>query len=493
LTDKQIIQQRLKDFEALKKENTRLALRVAELEKKLSKYENPKNSKNSSIPPSQDPNRVTQSLRKKSNKKVAAPACLPVGTAGGQGGQKGHKGSKLNRVPDPDEIILHDVTQCEWCNALLPEDGEVKSRQIFDIPKIKIKATEHRIIIKKCTSCGTKNKSDFPEELVQEAQYGNHIKSLGVYLQNYQMIPYARCVELLYDLTGHRLSAGSLANFQSKMFNQLDTFENEIKTLLLQSTILHGDESGMKVNAAPAGGQGDGNWMHVASNKFFSHFGFHKTRGHKAIDSFNIIPLYNGTLIHDRFSAYFKYQCKHSLCNAHLLRELLYLWEVKELKWAKDISNILVNLHHNQKHGKEFTERNYQNILKRWEELIAPTISGYNEVYKKTKEERLAFALEKHKHLFLKFIKEKAVPTGRQDVPFDNNQAERDLRIACPVFTTGIKVKQKISGCFREYSYGEYFARIRSYISTLKKNEKNILQNIQLAMNNDDFFPNLAE
>ena len=134
----------------------------------------------------------------------------------------------------------------------MPEDGEVKSRQIFDIPKIKIKATEHRIIIKKCTSCGTKNKSDFPEELVQEAQYGNQIKSLGVYLQNYQMTPYARCVDLLYDLTGHRLSAGSLANFQSKMFNQLGNFENEIKTLLLQSTVLYVDETGMKLNAAPA-------------------------------------------------------------------------------------------------------------------------------------------------------------------------------------------------------------------------------------------------
>lgn len=457
MIDKQILQKLLQDFDALKKEHIRVLKYVAELEDKLSKYENPKNSKNSSIPPSQDPNRETRSLRKKSNKKV--------------GGQKGHKGSKLNKVPNPDKIIIHDISQCECCNSLLPDGGEVKSRQIFDIPKIKIKVTEHRILIKKCTNCGAKNKSNFPDDLVQEAQYGNQIKSLGVYLQNYQMIPYARCVELLYDLTGHRLSGGSLANFQSKMFNQLDTFESEIKTLLLQSPILHGDESGMKVN-------GNGNWMHVASNKFYSHFGFHKKRGQEAIDSFNIIPLYNGTLVHDRFSSYFKYQCEHSLCNAHILRELLYLWEIKKINWAKDTSNILVNLHHNQKLGKEFTEKNYQNILKRWEDLVAPAISGYNDLYKKTKEERLAFALEKYKHLFLKFIKEK-------EVPFDNNQAERDLRM--------IKVKQKISGCFREYSYGEYFARIRSYISTLKKNDKNILQNIQLAMNNDEFFPELAE
>ena len=457
MIDKQILQKLLHDFEALKKENIRLSKRVAELEEKLSKYEHPKNSNNSSIPPSQDPNRETKSLRKKSNKKV--------------GGQKGHKGNKLNKISNPDHIILHDVTQCKCCNTVLPKDGEVKSRQIFDIPKIEIKITEHRILIKKCTNCGVENKSNFPEELVQEAQYGNQIKSLGVYLQNYQMIPYARCVELLFDLTGHKISAGSLANFQSKIFNQLGSFESEIKLRLLQSSVLHADETGVKLN-------GDNNWMHVASNNFLSHFGFHRKRGQEAINSFNIIPLYNGTLVHDRFSPYFKYSCKHSLCNAHILRELLYLQENTDLKWVKNISNLLINLNHEKKYGREFTEKNYQNILKRWEELITPTISGYNSIFKKTKEEKLAFALEKHKHLFLKFVREK-------EVPFDNNQAERDLRM--------IKVKQKISGCFRVHSYGEYFARVRSFISTLKKNDKNILQNIQLAINNDGFFPDLAE
>jgi len=126
------------------------------------------------------------------------------------------------------------------------------------------------------------------------------------------MIPYARCVELLFDLIGHRLSVGSLANFQSKMYDRLGNFENGIKTLLLRSTVLHVDETGMKVN-------GSESWMHMASNKLLSHFGFHKKRGHEAIDSFNIVPLYNGTLIHDRFRSYFKYQCGHSLCHAHIL------------------------------------------------------------------------------------------------------------------------------------------------------------------------------
>lgn len=183
MTDKEIISNLLEEFRVFKKETNKIIFdlrkEVKELKEKLSKYENPKNSNNSSIPPSQDPNRQTRSLRKKSRKKV--------------GGQKGHKGSKLKKVSNPDKIILHDITQCNSCQAKLPTEGEIKSRQIFDIPKIKIHVIEHQIISKKCLSCGTKNKSTFPKGLIQEAQYGNNIKAFGVYLQNYQMLPYGRC------------------------------------------------------------------------------------------------------------------------------------------------------------------------------------------------------------------------------------------------------------------------------------------------------------
>ena len=457
MSDKELIQQLLQGFSVLQEEVVFLKKEIFLLKEKLSKYENPKNSNNSSTPPSQDPNRQTKSLRKQSDKKV--------------GGQKGHKGSKLNKVSTPDKIVFHDISVCECCQSVLPQSGEVKSRQIFDIPEIKIEVTEHRIIHKKCTNCGAQNKSVFPKELVQEAQYGNNIKAFGVYLQNYQMIPYGRCVELIYDLTGHKLSAGSLANFQAEMHIHLSDFEKDVKQHLLQSSVLYVDETGIRLN-------GKLNWMHVASTDLISFFGYHPKRGKEAINDFNIIPLYNGNLVHDRFSPYFSYDCEHSLCNAHILRELLYLWESKQLKWAKDLSNLLVNVHHKEKQGIEFTQAQYQTILRRLEVLIAPTIQNYNKVYSKTKEEKLAFALEKHKYLFLKFIKEK-------EVPFDNNQAERDLRM--------IKVKQKVSGCFREESYAQYFARIRSYISTLKKNQQEILIYILNAFQDNCFSPNLAE
>ena len=180
--------------------------------------------------------------------------------------------------------------------------------------------------------------------------------------------------------------------------------------------------------------------MDVLINELSSFIGNHTKRGKEAINHFGLIPLYQGTLVHDRFSTYFKYQCKHSLCNAHILRELLYLWESKELKWARNLSNLLGGAHHKIKEGKVYYSKDYKRILKGYENIIAPIIKKYNKVFTKTKEEKLAFALEKHKHLFLKFIKEK-------EVPFDNNQAERDLRM--------IKVKQKVSGCFREPIYDD--------------------------------------
>ncbi len=461
LSDKEQLIRLLQEFRDFKKETAKIisGLRKEnqELKDKLAKYENPKNSNNSSIPPSQDPNRVTMTLRKKSGKKV--------------GGQKGHKGYKLLKVSDSDKIILHNITKCEYCQSALSEQGELKSRQVVDIPMLKMEVTEHQIMIKTCTNCGKQNKSSFPKDLIQEAQYGNNIKALTLYLQQYHMLPYARCSELIKDLTGHKISVGSLANFQVSGYKNLKSFEDEIKKALLQMPVLHADETGIRQS-------GKQHWMHVLSNSSMSYFGYHAKRGKEAINDFGLIPLYKGTLVHDRFSTYFSYLCKHSLCNAHILRELLYLWESKELKWARNLSNLLSGVHHNIKQGKIYSPEEYERILSCFEKIIAPTIKNYNPVYTKKKEEKLAFALEKHKLLFLKFIREK-------EVPFDNNQAERDLRM--------IKVKQKVSGCFREPNYAQYFARIRSYISTLKKNQENILLNMQLAFDQNPFLPILGE
>lgn len=458
MSDKQLIKQLLQDFETLKKENAELRSRVAELELRLAKYENPTNSGNSSVPPSQDPFRKTKSLREKSNKP--------------QGGQKGHGGSKLKMVATADAVVVHDVEYCSCCGNSLEEAPEhFDTRQVFDIPEIKIYVTEHRRLHRRCVSCGKSNKGQFPEQLVQEAQYGTHLKSLCVYLQNYQMLPFARCSELISDLTGHRISTGSLSNFQKQCFGDLRDYEQHIRQQLLQSPILHADETGVRLN-------GKNSWIHVVSNKTISLFSHHLNRGKQAMDAVGLLELYKGTLVHDRFSSYFSHECDHSLCNAHILRDLVYVEEAFDAPWAKQIRKLLCKAKQDKEEKPNLKAAYYSRIFKRYTGLIRPIIKEYNGALKKTDEQRLAFALEKHKYLFLKFIKQ-------IDVPFDNNQAERDLRM--------IKVKQKVSGCFRSQNHAQYFARIRGYISTLKKNNKNVLDNIQNVFLQKPFLPIMAE
>ena len=458
MTDKQLIKKLLKDFEILKKENEQLRLRVTELESKLSRYENPKNSGNSSISPSQDPFRKTKSLRRKSNKL--------------QGGQKGHKGSKLKMVETPDHIVVHQLHHCRCCGSNLSDSLEhYDARQVFDIPPVTMQVTEHRSIKKTCLHCGKDNAGVFPKGLIQEAQYGNTIKSLCVYLQNYHMLPFARCREFIADLTGHEISAGSLSNFQKQCFNHLEDYQKYIRSQLLQSTVLHADETGVRLS-------GKNSWMHVISNKTISFFAHHLNRGKQAMGEIGILENYNGTLVHDRFSSYFSYACDHSLCNAHILRDLVYVEETFNARWAKQIRELLIKAKKDKEQNPNLKASYYSKIFKYYVSIVRPIIKGYDKTFKKTDEQRLAFALEKHKYLFLKFIKQPIIP-------FDNNQAERDLRM--------IKVKQKVSGCFRSQTHAKYFASIRGYITTLKKNKQKVLLNIQHAFNNKPFLPVMGE
>jgi transposase len=447
LTDKQLI-------EKLIAQVTVLTERVLELEAKLSKYENPKNSGNSSLPPSQDPFRKTKSLREKSNKP--------------QGGQKGHKGSKLEMVSSPDIRVIHNIYQCSCCGNTLPKTSDCyDSRQVFDLPSIEIQVTEHRAIKKTCTVCGKRNTAPFPKGLNQEAQYGNNLKSLCVYLQNYQMLPYARCKELIADLTGHNISTGSLSNFQQQCYNHLKDYQEQITKQLLQSPLLHADETGIRLN-------GKNSWMHVISNKTISYFAHHLNRGRQAMDDIGILEHYKGTLIHDRFSSYFGYGCDHSLCNAHILRDLIYVEETFNAPWAKQIKELLIEAKVAREQKPNLKTSYYSRIFKNYTSIIRPIIKAYDKKFNKTDEQRLAFALEKHKYLFLKFIK-------HPEIPFDNNQAERDLRM--------IKVKQKVSGCFKAQTHARYFASIRGYISTVKKNKQSVLDNIQNAFLEKPFLP----
>jgi len=187
-------------------------------------------------------------------------------------------------VANPDIVVIHDIAQCDCCGNELPkEDSNYDARQVFDLPPIKIEVTEHRRLKKTCLHCGRKNKATFPKGMDQEAQYGNGIKSLCVYLQNYQMLPYARCSEFIHGLAGHQMATGSLSNFQQQCFAYLKPYQEQVKKLLLQSAILHAGETGIRLN-------GNNSWVHVISNKAISFFAHHLKRGKPDLLRQNLCP-----------------------------------------------------------------------------------------------------------------------------------------------------------------------------------------------------------
>ena len=185
--------------------------------------------------------------------------------------------------------------------------------------------------------------------------------------QNYQMLPYGRCAEFIEDLTGHSISSGSLSNFQRENFQSLEAYHKQVKQLLLQSPYLHADETGLRFNRKNS-------WMHVISNKNISFFAHHLKRGKQAMNDIGLLNSYKGTLIHDRFSSYFSYQCQHSLCNAHILRDLTYVEERFNAQWAKQIKALLIRAKRHKDKDPNIKSSYYTRVYNKYVNLICPVI-----------------------------------------------------------------------------------------------------------------------
>lgn len=401
-----------------------------------------KNSRNSSKPPSSDPNRE----RKKKNSGKNKP-----------GGQKGHVGTTLNKVITPDETLEHKVSKCEKCNNNISKQKVTtyETRQVFNV-EIKVVVTEHKAEVKKCI-CGFVNTGIFPEKVTKSVQYGSTVKALSSYMSLYQLIPYKRVEDFFRDQVGLPISAGSIFNFNLEAYKKLETFEIETKEKLLKSFLNHCDETGININ----GGRG---WLHCLSNDKLTLFYPHVRRGAEAIDEMGVLPNYRGIICHDHWKPYFNYASGHSLCNAHHIRELEFSHEQEKQKWAKLMLNLLLEINKaTEPLGKLLEsdqkkyQRRYRTILTKGkvECPIPPREKGKRGRIKKSKARNLLERLENHEESVLLFMKNDAVP-------FTNNQAENDIRMT--------KVHQKISGCFRSMEGAKIFCRVRSYISTARKN-----------------------
>lgn len=441
--------------------------RLQELEAKLGM-----NSSNSSKPPSTD-NKLTKTKTKAgSNSKRK------------RGAQSGHKGSnlKISETPDITDILL--PSNCSCCNTSLQkiESSKVEKRQVYDLPDIKMQITEYQSHSKECPKCNVLNKPLFPKGVEAATQYGNNLKSFISYCSTYQMLPYERISELIEDMTSHKMGTGTIYNFLNTHHERLEVFENNVKSVLLQEELLHSDETGININAKLG-------WIHVASSSIATYYMLHAKRGQEALKAMDILPHYNGVLVHDHWKAYNGYACKHSFCNAHILRELSGITELSRVRWSKDMHTLLTNMNiavHKAKNSEKIalSRDKLQKFTKHYEKIIESTLSYYpqqetssQKVRGKPKQEKgknLLDRLSKYQQEHLRFLYDFRVP-------FTNNLAERDLRM--------IKVKEKISGTFVSFKGGEIFCRIRSYISTLKKNNIAVLQGLRDALNGRAYIP----
>ena len=453
-----------------KKENTKLKRKIQVLEGRLLT-----NSRNSNKPPSSDGlnKPKPKSLRKKTARKT--------------GGQKGHKGHGLKMVDNPDHKQFYPVDQCENCGCDIKDEESqgVEKRQVFDIPPVRMEVTEHQAEIKKCPLCNHHNRAKFPEGVRAPVQYGSRLKSIVTYLRIYQLLPYKRTAELLYDLFKVHLSQGTIAIVTKACSDILQKPLKQIKDCLINSDVNHFDETGCRV-------KGTLHWMHVVSNPRFTYIGVHQKRGKEAIEDIGILPRFKGRAIHDSFKSYFQYDGLHGLCNAHHLRELTYLYEQDGQEWAKQMKDCLLDIKKAVEQASQISNRLPQYETREFEILYQLIIeagcyenpppernsNGKNSrgQPKKTKARNLLERLLLRKEETLAFMHD-------FKVPFDNNQAERDFRM--------VKVQQKISGTFRSNKGSEDFCRIRSYISTARKNSVNSIEALTGAIVDKPFMATL--
>jgi len=406
------------------------------LKKRLANYETPKNSRNSSKPPSSDFPKPpkTQSLREKTGKKA--------------GGQIGHKGTTLKMVTNPTIVKEHHSNYCTCCgNDLSNINGElIGKRQVIDIPPIQPIVTEHQVYRKQCT-CGRVNQGDYPAGINKSISYGNGIQALVSYMSARQFMPYERLKEFVNTLFGLSISSGGINHLIRKFTTKAQPFYEQIRKKVLSSTTIGADETGANVN-------GKLHWAWVFQNPQLTFLSINKKRGYAAIDEIMPEGFEKNILVTDCWKSYFMTDANnHQLCTAHLLRELeFFIQKYPNDKWASNMKTIIreaLVLYKEQ----EIDEDKVSQIFIKFHKLLDAKINeDLEEVV--TFQKRL---IKYHSYLF-NFL-------THPDIPPDNNASERAVR--------NFKVKQKVSGFFKSIEGANLYAILRSVIDTAVKNEQN--------------------
>ncbi|MCP3849376.1 MAG: IS66 family transposase [Gammaproteobacteria bacterium] len=435
-----------------------LSKRVAELEglayenetlkKRLAKYETPKkNSRNSSVPPSQDQNRLkkNQSLRKPSGKKP--------------GGQKGREGKTLEMTADPDVVIELQPLYCRNCGSSLENTGATKgqSRQKVDIPPIKAIFTEYQTFSKVC-NCGCQNTADFPQGVSSPVSYGENIEALIGYFHARHYFPFGRMQEVFNDVFNIDISEGGIHYLLNRFSDKVTPVYEIIKQRVAESKVVGGDETGVKVN-------GDKHWFWTWQSPKLTFITHSENRKGDTVKTHFPQGFPNSTLVHDGWKPQLNTPAQsHQSCLAHLQRHLNYLNELYESNiWGNQFLELLydsLGLKRDMGHKDYIYNVERTKIIVRLDHLLThPPDKKDKKLY--TFFNRMC---RERQHLFVfLFIEE---------VPPDNNASERAIR--------NVKVKQKISGQFKIKQAAQDFAKIRSVIDTTIKNGLNVLESLAL-------------
>ena len=474
--------------ERLKQENQELRELLKQVMEKLAAAEQKierlteqlaQNSRNSHWPSSRDKSRKkkqTQSLRQKSKRQP--------------GGQKGHRGHTLEFKPEPDEIITHRPEKCGYCQMKYPDEMaaiQIKQRQVIDLPPLQVITTEHRVETIACPHCQQTTTAAFPKEVTNPVQYGPRIKQLAVYLKHQQFIPYERGRQFFQDLFGLQLGGGTLQNFTEYAAIRLQPVTEQIKRAISGHDVAHFDETGFYVGGKRV-------WCHSSSTETLTYYQPHRRRGTMATNEIGILPEFQGTAVHDNWPAYWQYDhLKHALCNVHHLRELVAIEEHYHQRWATRMKQLLLlakatvtDAHDSG--ASALPAKKQQQIVRLYTKLVIAGLcanpppeggwpAGKRGRPKKTKPRNLLERFDNRRAAILAFIYD-------FKVPFDNNLAERDIRM--------MKVQQKVSGCFRSWDGAEQFCIIRGYISTNRKQGLSVWQALGSIFSGDILLPQLA-
>ena len=459
--------QRDEMIQQMREQISALSEQVKSLRDRLSK-----DSHNSHLPPSSDRfGRKPKSLRTKSEKH--------------SGGQPGHPGSSLSFSSTPDEVIEQQVERCEACQQDLQAVAACgrERRQVVDLPSPRLVVREYRAEQKQCPHCQHITVAAFPAGVQAPIQYGPHVGATAVYLVEQQLLPLARACEVMNDLLGVHMSEGTVCDLIQRCALELAPVEQQITEALKHAEVIHQDETGLYV-------AGKRHWMHVTCTPTLTHYHVDKSRGQAALEAIGILPYFTGISIHDGWGSYFLYDCQHAACIVHLLRDLVFVAEEQGAVWAADLKELLLDMKQATDQAREQGklwldplevvdwETRFLELLAEGDRLhpyaVAPP--GTRGRCKQSAARNLLDRLRKHQQAVLAFLEDLRVD-------FDNNLAERDLRM--------VKVQQKVSGCFRSEAFAQAFSRIRGYLSTLRKQGIPLLSALQATLGGHPVLPSL--